>query len=634
MGISSGGGGVHDGRAPAKGSRQRTSKSDRKNYDAKQEAAMSARFTADEAASHRLPLGAHTLDLAQGELLGADGRPAPLRRQALDVLLVLGRQVDQVVTKGDLMRLVWPDVVVGDGSLSAAVVDIRRVLGDSEHRYVRNIARRGYMLVPDLVASAPVAAPAHVDAPAATATPASATTHPGTEGSLGDVASPQAVVRPSVVAPMRRGLVAMLAGIFATAGSAVWFVRRGTGSRTATAGPPVVSLVVLPLAVDTGAASTEWFAEALLGDVIAEVSRIDGSMVIARDTALTYKGRAVDPREVARELGVRWVVRGSVRYTAERVRLETVLIDGETGAQRWIESFESDRAELRRLLDDFAQTLSRLLVNEIYASSAARATRLTPDQVGADDLAMQGIALWQRGVTRENVLAAIDRFERAIAIDPGNLHGWAGVGYATLHADLNGWLADRAAARRRVAEAGARVEALDPDSYYGFQARVIRAFQQKDWPRMLALAEGWTLRHRHAHAYGTLGPALIFNDRPDEAVPALERALRISPREGFRAEWQYRLALAHYIAGRWSQAREWSETGQRANPGLTWPPIHAAALIEAGDREAAQRAWDEFAARHPGFDGAALLARLPGTTPRYAAARERMLGALRSLGLR
>ena len=106
---------------------------------------------------------------------------------------------------------------------------------------------------------------------------------------------------------------------------------------------------------------------------------------------------------------------------------------------------------------------------------------------------------------------------------------------------------------------------------------------------MLALTQAWTERHRHAGAYAALGAALFFNDRPDEAVVALERALRMSPREPQRAEWQYRLSIAHYMAGRYAHARDWGQTAQRTNPGLTWPPIHAAALVELGDRAAAQQ---------------------------------------------
>lgn len=552
---------------------------------------------ADAAVAARLPLGALTLDLGRGELLGADGRPASLRRQALEVLLVLGRRVNQVVTKDELMLAVWPGVVVGDGSLAAAVADIRRVLGDAEHRRVRNVARRGYMLVAD-----------------ATGAPVAAT-------------------------PQRHTLAVLLVALALLAGGGLlWFVERGA-ARTDVPGAlprdlPKVSIVVLPLAVDGSAGEAGWFADALLGDLIVETARIYDSVVIGRDTALTYRGREVDPRTVARELGVRWVVRGRARYADDRVRLTIELLDGETGAQRWSDTLDAERAELQRLLDDYANRLARLLQIEIYASNAARSLKLTPTEVQADDLVMQGMALWFRGLTRENVLQAIERFEHAVVLDPRSLQGWAGVNYATLHASLNGWLPDRAAAQRRVAEASERVQQIDPDSHNGYMARVIRAFSKKDWPQMLALCEAWMQRHRLAHTYGSCGAALIFNDRSDDAVVALERALRLSPREPFRAEWQYRLALAHYIAGRYEPARDWGAIAQRTNPGLNWPPIHAAALVELGDRTAAQRAFDEFAAQHPKMDAAALVARLPGTTPQYVAARERIVDALRVLGLR
>jgi DNA-binding winged helix-turn-helix (wHTH) protein len=100
--------------------------------------------------AHRLHLSGFVLDLAAGELLTADHQLAGLRKQALDVLLLLGARAGQVVTKEELMRSVWQDVVVGDGSLAQAISDIRRVLGDADHRLVRSVARRGYMLVPDL----------------------------------------------------------------------------------------------------------------------------------------------------------------------------------------------------------------------------------------------------------------------------------------------------------------------------------------------------------------------------------------------------------------------------------------------------------------------------------------------------
>src|SRR5215208_3689194 len=118
---------------------------------------MNARTSQVATAANRLRLGEFVLDLMAGELFTAGGELAGLRRQALDVLLALGRRPGEVVGKDELMQLVWPNVVVGEGSLTQAIADIRRVLGDSEHRVIRNVARRGYMLVPDDLPPAPEA---------------------------------------------------------------------------------------------------------------------------------------------------------------------------------------------------------------------------------------------------------------------------------------------------------------------------------------------------------------------------------------------------------------------------------------------------------------------------------------------
>ncbi len=112
-------------------------------------AAMNERASAASQTSTRLLLGDCTLDLGAGELVTGQGELAALRRQALDLLLVLGRRAEHVVTKDELMSLVWPDVVVGEGSLTQAIFEVRRALGDDQHRLVRTVARRGYMLVPN-----------------------------------------------------------------------------------------------------------------------------------------------------------------------------------------------------------------------------------------------------------------------------------------------------------------------------------------------------------------------------------------------------------------------------------------------------------------------------------------------------
>ena len=166
---------------------------------------------------------------------------------------------------------------------------------------------------------------------------------------------------------------------------------------------PALSIIVLPLAIESDAKDSEWFADALHGDLVIEVARLHKSLVIARDTAATYKGKAVDPRQVAREMGVRHVVSGSVRQEGPKILLNLALIDGETGVQRWAQAFSTERARLGQTVGDFAVEIERTLAGELFRATAERRALLSPAEVTADDLAMQGFALWYRGVTRGNV---------------------------------------------------------------------------------------------------------------------------------------------------------------------------------------------------------------------------------------
>ena len=269
-----------------------------------------------QAAVDRLPLGGFVLDLAAGELLSADRQPAGLRRQALEMLLVLGRRAGQVVSKDELMDLVWPDVVVGEGSLTQAIADVRRALGDTEHRLVRNVARRGYMLVPD--------------------------------AALDDA--------------------------------------------------PALSIAVMPFDVEGDAEQSDWFADALHGDLVSELTQVHDVVVMARDTAATYKGKPIDPRQVARELRVRYIVRGSLRYEGTVIRLNLTLVDGGNGVQLWAESFVIERARLPQALAELAVQIVLVLRPELYRSAVARRAELSALEVTADDLAMRAFTRWYRGL--------------------------------------------------------------------------------------------------------------------------------------------------------------------------------------------------------------------------------------------
>jgi TolB-like protein/DNA-binding winged helix-turn-helix (wHTH) protein len=601
---------------------------------------MNVRATPPERAAHQLQLGGFVLDRLAGELLDADGQLAGLRRQALEVLLVLGQRAGQVVGKDELMRLVWPEVVVGDGSLTQAIADIRRVLGDTEHRIVRNVARRGYLLVADTARAGPDQPQPVADATAAALSAAEA---PAVAPVAPDALQPSALPpaprgrsrAPALAAAILCGALVVAAWLALRPAPVPWQTPAAAARPPLPADIPALSIAVMPLTVDGDAADAGWLADALHGDLITELQRGPDAFVIGRDTMATFKGNPVDPRQLARDLGVRHVVRGSLRREGDEIRLNLALIDGESGVQRWADTFVAARAMLPSLLNEFAVRVERALQPELIRVSAQRREALSPDQLSADDLAIRANALWFRGMTRDNVLQGLAMVERAVQLDPESQRAWNAVAYLNLHASLNGWQPDRALALARIEAAAAQLERISREHYNTYNAKTIILFWKHDVEGMLRLTREWTTHHpNYPQAHGAYGAALMFNGHFDDAVRAFERALRLSPRDTFRAEWQYRLAMAHFAAARHELARDWAQTAATTNPGLRWPPVHAAALVQLGRHDAAREAVAAFLVRHRPVDMAHLKARMPGQEPRFSAARERLMAALVEAGMR
>ena len=182
---------------------------------------------------------------------------------------------------------------------------------------------------------------------------------------------------------------------------------------------------MLPLKSEAGAAD-DWFVDAITADLTASMGRMSGSFVIGPGTALTYKGKEADPRDVARELGVRYVVLGSMRHDSDRIRLNLAMVDGESGVQQWGQQFDIERAELERSIDDIVGQLARTLLVQLFHSVGDRASRLKPTEVAADDLAMRGWSVYMRGLSPDNLREALRLFEAAVAKDPHSVRAWQG----------------------------------------------------------------------------------------------------------------------------------------------------------------------------------------------------------------
>ncbi len=341
---------------------------------------------------------------------------------------------------------------------------------------------------------------------------------------------------------------------------------------------------MLPFAVEGASGNGDWSADALLNDLTNEVARIPGIKVVANATASTYKGKAVDPRQLARELRVRYVVRGSLRPQSDAILLNLELIDGETGLQRWGELYVVERARINEVRDEFVVRVGRFMHIEVIKAAGDYVATLPPDEVSADDLNMQGFALLHRSYSSQNLNEALALFERAVIKNPNSIRAWGGVSITNYIGVLNGWLPDRSAALHRFDVGQRQPRASRSERVLFVSGQSLSGHGPKDWPAVLRISEVLAERHPNPVSFAMNGFALALNGRPAEAVAPLELALRLSPRDALLAEWQYRLAFVHFMLNQHEQARDWGQTAQITNPHLPWPPIHAAALVRLGNK--------------------------------------------------
>jgi TolB-like protein len=399
---------------------------------------------------------------------------------------------------------------------------------------------------------------------------------------------------------------------------------------------PPLSLVLLPLELQDAADASAWFADALTADLTAELGRIASVFVISRDTAFTYKGKAADPRDVSRELGVRYVVRGAVRRSGERVRLALAMVDGESGAQLWAQSFDIERSRLGASLDDIAQQVARRLNVQMYRSAGTRAAALSPRQVQADDLAMQGWGVYFRGVSRENFQAALPLFEQAVAKDPGSILGWGGVAVINGIGAMMGWLPDRDAVASRVELAATRLDELDSEHLFALLAKEHVTNLRADYEASVMVAKMAIERYpNHAPSYSMVGIGMMHLGRLDECVELLQRAIRLSPRDPLLGTWNLYIGMCHFLRGEFREAAAIARLAGQLGPGLPQPPLLlAAALDRDGQADEARKIVAAYLQRHPDFRAADAANFMRSEHPLCADGRARLIDSLRGLGMR
>jgi adenylate cyclase len=246
--------------------------------------------------------------------------------------------------------------------------------------------------------------------------------------------------------PLAAALVLALlaAGAFAwRAGYAPLFMAASIDDKLANA--PRLSIVVLPFVNLSGDKEQDYFADAVSEDLTTDLSHLQDAFVISRGTAFTYKGKAVDAKTIGKELGVRYLLEGSVRRVDETITVNAQLISTETGAHVWADRFEGDRSKLGELQVEIVARLARSLDVQLVKAEALRSVRERPSNPDAVDLAMQGWAILNLGDTKANLNDAIALFERALSLDANNVQAMTGLTNALASRLIQFWSEDRAA---------------------------------------------------------------------------------------------------------------------------------------------------------------------------------------------
>ncbi|MBN8526234.1 MAG: glycoside hydrolase family 3 C-terminal domain-containing protein [Planctomycetes bacterium] len=232
------------------------------------------------------------------------------------------------------------------------------------------------------------------------------------------------------------------------------------------------------------------------------------------------------------------------------MRLNLALVDGASGAQCWADIFVAERQGLPLALGEFAVQVERALQGELYRAAVRRPGPALQPPSDAEGLAMRAYALWYRGCRREHVLEALPLLQQAVARDADCARAWAGLAFMRGVAWAQGWAGVLPQVLAQVDEAVAQLDRLDRDGHYTDQSKFLALFLRGQEQAMRVQAEAWCERHARPTAFGSLGAVQLMQGEFDAAVASLQRALRLSPRDPIRADWQHRLAMAHLAAGR------------------------------------------------------------------------------------
>jgi TolB-like protein/class 3 adenylate cyclase/Flp pilus assembly protein TadD len=397
--------------------------------------------------------------------------------------------------------------------------------------------------------------------------------------------------------------------------------------------PPRLSIVVLPFANIGSDHEQDYFVDGVTENLTTDLSRISGSFVIGRHTAFTYKGKAVDLKQIGGELNVRYVLEGSVQRGGNRLRVNVQLIDAETGNHLWAERFDKPVADLFDMQDEIVSRLANALDAQLIAAEARRAE--SSPHPNSMDWYFRGMASWNKGLTSEYMAQARGFFERALALDPGNIAAMVFVACVDIAVGA-AYLTDDRAARFAVGET-TLTKALSHAPNHALAHAALGAVLISTNRAAQGIAEcerALALDRNLAHAHGIIGGAKVFMDRSAEAEAHINEALRLSPRDIYAHRWLHTVGFAKVHLNADAEAVTWFRRSVEAN--RNYPLAHfglAAALASLGSLDQARAAAKAGLALDPSFTIRRFRLGAPSENPTFLAKRERVYEDMRIAGV-
>jgi TolB-like protein/class 3 adenylate cyclase/Flp pilus assembly protein TadD len=394
-----------------------------------------------------------------------------------------------------------------------------------------------------------------------------------------------------------------------------------------------LSIVVLPFANLGGDPEQDYFVDGITESLTTDLSRISGSFVIARNTAFTFKGKAIDVQKLGRELNVRYVLEGSVQRGGNRLRVNVQLIDVETGNHLWAERFDKPITDLFDMQDEIVSRLANTLNVELIEAEARRAERsLHPD---AMDLIFQGRSCWNKGMTSEYLAQARAFFERASVLDPGNIEALVNTAAIDVTTAATFMVDDRVA--RFVAAETMLIKVLSMSPQHARAHMFLGAVQMATNRAAQCIREcerALALDRNLAEAHGTIGMAKLFIGRGAETEAHIQEALRLSPRDTGAFRWMHYLGVTKLVLGSDAEAVAWLRRCLEAN--RNYPIAHfqlAAALALLGSLEEARAAVRAGLALDPTFTVRRMRGIVMSDDPTFRAGSGRVREGMRMAGV-